>query len=101
MPNDADAMRFRDSLETLNRKNLFDTYSDSIRTSIQRGARVLLIDKPHMIETWGSVSNGLVFYHNVMVRVSKELGVKFIIQTDVSEQKFSVYWEEIPAIQKS
>lgn len=80
--------------------DLVESYTRAIVDAMQkRGTKYLQLDKMHMIETWGSVSNGLVFYHNVLVRVSKELGLKFVIETEYNNpQKFNVFWEMIPAV---
>lgn len=73
----------------------FDFYLEELFDQMQKGVRQFQIDKQYLKTEWGSLTEGLVFFHKIFERMSSELGLKFIIQTNWDNpQKFDVYWLE-------
>lgn len=69
----------------------FDFYLEALRDALKRNPSWIQLDKIHMIEHQGSVTNGLIFFHDLFARLSVEMGLKFYIRTQEDDTtKFEV-----------
>ena len=68
-----------------------EEYTRSLTDNIQRGAHTIQIDKEWVREEFVSLTAGLQFFHHVFVRMSLDLGLRFVIYTAISNpQRFNV-----------